>query len=427
MMRHRAFTCFVLCCVTTLAFNSAAPAQHINGAGIATAGTRPTDTVEIANQPVERRAPNGKEQHPAFPGQTRAPAVITKTPLDIRVIASGLRFPWALAFLPDRNMLITEKPGAMRIVTPDGKIGDPIKGVPAIFFRQDAGLMDVTLDPDFAKNRMIYVAYVERRGNENGGIIAKARLSDDGRSLENLTTIYTHPTMRDAAHYGARLLFNKDGTLFVTFGERFDSPTREQAQDLNSSMGKIIRINTDGTPAKGNPFEHTAGALAEIWSYGHRNPQGLTFNPINGELWSSEHGAQGGDEINIILPGKNYGWPIIGYGMNYDGSQIGDGSAKKDGMEQPVYYWDPAIAPSGCTFYTGDLIPEWKNNLFVAGLVGEHVARLVLGSDGHKVIGEERLLLEQHQRMRDIQQGPDGALWVVTDEWNGRLIRIAAR
>jgi glucose/arabinose dehydrogenase len=221
------------------------------------------------------------------------------------------------------------------------------------------------------------------------------------------------------------LLFDGDGTLFATIGERYFSPTREQAQDLNSLMGKIVRINTDGTAAKGNPFEGKAGAMGEIWTYGHRNPQGMAFNPVSGELWSTEHGPQGGDELNVILPGKNYGWPVIVYGIDYDGSLINGGLTAKAGMEQPIYYWDPAIAPSGCTFYTGGLVPEWKNNLFIAALVGQHVVRLVL--DGHKVVGEERLLLDQHQRMRDIQQGPDGALWVVTDEWDGRLIRIAAR
>jgi glucose/arabinose dehydrogenase len=413
-----------LIAAASLVTTSVVVGQHINGAGVATAGTRPADAQVIVNQPVEHRRAWGVGQHPAFPAQTRAPAVETKTPLEIRVIASGLRFPWALAFLPDGNILITEKPGAMRIVTPDGKVGDPIAGVPTVLFQQDAGLMDVTLDPHFVDNRMIYFAYVEPRGDDNGGIIAKARLSDDAKRLENVTTIYTHPTMPRTAHYGSRLLFNNDGTLFVTFGERYFSPAREQAQDLNSSMGKIIRINTDGTAAKGNPFEHTPGALPEIWSYGHRNPQGLAFNPVSGELWSSEHGAQGGDEINIILPGKNYGWPIVGYGTNYDGTSIGDGTAHHEGIEEPVYYWDPAIAPSGCTFYTGDLIPEWKNNLFVAGLAGQHVARLVI--DGHKIVGEERLLLDQHQRMRDVQQGPDGALWVISDDGDGRLIRISA-
>ena len=424
-MNNRRLIASITLVIATTMSGAAVLAQHINGAGVVTAGTRPADETVPTGASVEHRRPWGGDQQPAFAGQTRAPGVITRTPLDVQIIASRLLFPWGLAFLPDGNILVTEKPGGMRIITPQGKLGDRVRNIPPVVYQQDAGLMDVVLDPHFADNRTIYFAYVEARGADNGGVIAKARLSDDNRALENITRLYTHPTMHDFAHYGCRLLFDSQGYLLATFGERYDSPTREQAQDLNSPMGKILRLTTDGKPAPGNPFEHTPGALPEIWSYGHRNPQGLAFHPITGELWSTEHGAQGGDEVNIIQPGKNYGWPVIGYGTNYDGSPIGDGTAHHEGMEEPVYYWDPAIAPSGCCFYTGDAIPEWKNNLFVAGLAGQHVARLVL--DGHKVIGEERLLLDQHQRMRDIQQGPDGALWVITDEGNGHLIRIGAK
>jgi aldose sugar dehydrogenase len=286
---------------------------------------------------------------------------------------------------------------------------------------------------------------------DSGIVVAKARLADDESELQNVTTIFrVEPSVPQPAHYGSRLLFSKEGYLYVSLGERFFYPTRGEAQSLFSYMGKILRITTDGKPAPGNPFEGDQDRedhpLAEIWSYGHRNPQGLAVNPVTGELWESEHGPQGGDEINIIQPGKNYGWPVIAYGTNYDQSKIngslltedgfwpggkptlksnGGGLTVMNGMEQPAYYWDPTIAPSGMTFYSGKLIPEWKNNLFVAALAGKHLARIIL--EGNRVIGEERLLLDQHQRVRDVREGSDGALWVITDEADGRLIRIAPK
>ena len=374
------------------------PGQNRNGAGFRVAGTRPSDVKAIIGQPLG----------------TRAFALTTKTPMGIQVIAHGLRNPWALAFLPSGQIFVTEKPGAMRIVTRAGTISDPIEGVPQVASGGDAGLLDVILDPGFYSNRLLYFTYVEPRDGGRGVAVAKARLSEDLKRLENLKVlIHVEPAVEPTAHYGSRMLFDKQGKILVTMGERFFDPMRGQAQNLNSLMGKILRINTDGTPAPDNPFAHTPGALPEIWSYGMRNPQGMTFHPQTGELWELEPGPRGGDEVNVIQPGKNYGWPITSYGTD------------NPGMEQPIYYWDPAIAPSGATFYSGSLIPEWKNNLFVAGLAGEHLVRLVL--KGHTVIGEERLLLDQHQRMRDVQQGPDGALWVVTDNIDGRLLRIAPK
>jgi aldose sugar dehydrogenase len=417
-----------LTCVALLSVSSHASAQQRkNAGGMVVAGRRPPDVPPVIGQPLETREPLGKGQKPAFAGQTRAVAVATKTPLRIEVVAQGLRNPWSLAFLPDGKMLVNEKPGVMRIVTRDGKIGDPIEGVPKVVFGGDAGLLDVALDPSFVANRLLYFTYVEPRENGGNGVaVAKARLSDDLKRLEDLAVILrVEPAVRGVAHYGSRLLFDKEGKLFVSLSERMFNPYRDQAQKLDSRHGKILRINTDGTPATGNPFAKTPGALPEIWSFGQRNPQGLTFHPQTGELWDTEHGPQAGDEVNVILPGKNYGWPVIAYGTEYDGRLINDGQTAKEGMEQPVYYWDPAIAPSGATFYSGELIPEWKNNLFVAALAGQHVSRLVL--DGHRVVGEERMLLDQRQRMRDVRQGPDGALWVVTDDRNGRLIRIAPR
>lgn len=442
--------------------------QRTNGVGLRVLGTRPPDAVPVEGKPLETREPIGVGQKPAFAGQTRAVAVITKTPLDVKVVASGLNQPWSFAFLPQGKILVLEKPGAMRIVDmASGKIEREVMGVPQVKYGGDAGLLDVALDPDFATNRMLYFTYVEPRGpmysvaghdgpmgpqQDSGIVVAKAKLANNNAFLQQVTPIlHVNPSLPQTAHYGSRLLFDKNGFLYVSLGERFFYPTRGEAQSLFSYMGKILRITTDGKPAAGNPFEKDQQLedhpLPEIWSYGQRNPQGLAINPVTGDLWDSEHGPQGGDEINLIQPGKNYGWPVIAYGGNYDGTKI-DGSLEREqgslneesgsklklnagsltampGMEQPAYYWDPTIAPSGITFYSGKQIPEWKNNLFVAALAGQHVSRLVM--NGNKVVGEERLLLDQHQRMRDVKEGPDGALWVCTDDADGRLIRIAAR
>jgi glucose/arabinose dehydrogenase len=374
--------------------------------------------------PIETRDIVGPGQVPAFPEQTRAPSVETKTPIKVEVVAHGLNHPWALVFMPNRKILLTEKPGTLRVITTDGKVGSPIEGVPEVFVGADAGLLDVVLDPAFAKNRMIYLSYVEKREVGNGVAVAKAHLSTDESKLDGPTTIlHVQPAVDNVNHYGSRLLFDKHGYLFVTLGERFSDPTRAAAESLASHMGKILRITTDGAAAPGNPFEHTAGALPEIWSYGNRNPQGLFFNPITGDLWETEHGPLGGDELNLIKPGLNYGWPIIAYGLNYDKTPVGSGKQVMEGMQQPLYYWNPSVAASASTFYTASLIPEWKNNLFVTTLAGQHVSRLVL--KGNRVIGEEALLVDQKQRMRAIQQGPDGALWVITDNEDGRLIRLA--
>jgi aldose sugar dehydrogenase len=439
-----------------------AAAQRANGVGIQVLGTRPPDTPPVGGQPLETRPPIGVGQKPAFEGQTRAVAVITKTPYDQKVVVQGLNQPWGMAFLPDGKILITEKPGTMRIVDMrTGKLEREVMGVPQVKYGGDAGLLDVVLDPDFVHNRVIYFTYIEPRGapftvgsmpfpqQDNGLNVAKAKLAPDNGFLQNFTIILrVEPSIPQTAHYGSRLLFDKNGYLFVSTSERFFYPTRGEAQSQFSLLGKILRITTDGKPAPGNPFSDLPWRedlpRAEIWSWGHRNPQGLAINTVSGDLWDSEHGPQGGDEINLIEAGKNYGWPVIAYGGNYDGTKI-DGTLEAqnggrplasaalnagsltamDGMEQPRYYWDPTIAPSGMTFYDGKLILEWKDNLFVAALAGQHVSRLVMKDN--KVIGEERLLLDQHQRMRDVQEGPDGALWVITDDAEGRLIRIAPK
>lgn len=427
-MKHKTWTLLLLtvlilpaCCQ-----GDGKPGGRKNGVGESGTGLRPPDEAPVIGEMLETRDPVVEGQASAFPGQTRAVAVATKTALDIQVVARGLRHPWAMAFLANGRVLVTEKPGAMRIVAPDGQVSEPITGVPAVAFGGDGGLLDVVLDPAFEANRMIYFTYAEPREGGSGVAVAKARLSDDERALENMTVILrVQPTIQIMGHYGSRLLFDKEGKLFVTLGERYFSPVREEAQFLNSQMGKILRINTDGTPAAKNPFIGTAGALPEIWSYGHRNPQGITVHPTTGEIWSVEHGPRGGDEVNIIQPGKNYGWPSIAYGTEYNETPVNGGLTALKGMEQPVYYWDPSVAPTGATFYDGALIPEWKGNLFVAAHIGQHIARLVL--DGHRVVGEERLLLGQYQDMRAVSQGLDGALWVVTDNPDGRLIRIVPK
>jgi glucose/arabinose dehydrogenase len=401
-------------------------AGRMPGAGTFILGGRPPDGEPVPGKPLETRDPVGKGQQPAFAGQTRAPAVVTRTPVDATVVTRGLDRPWALAFLPNGHMLITEKPGKMRILTADGKAGPPIANVPAVHFRSDGGLLDLVIDPQFAKNRRVYFAYTEPREGGQGLTLGGAKLSKDETALEDVRVLLRiEPTHRSVSHFGCRLLFDKQGKLFMTSGERMDPILRVQAQDLDSRLGKLLRLNTDGSAAPGNPFEKTAGALPDIWTYGHRNSQGLAYHPVTRELWSIEHGQAGGDELNVILPGRNYGWPLMAYGTENDRSPINGGLTQAPDMEQPKYYWDPAIGPTSMAFYTGKLIPEWRGNLFVAAHMGQHVARLVL--EGQRVVGEERLLLDQHQMMRWVGQGPDGALWVLTDDADGRLIRLAAR
>jgi glucose/arabinose dehydrogenase len=373
--------------------------------------------------PVETASKVAPNQTPAFEGQTRVGSVKTTAAIKVSVITSGLSYPWGLAFLPDGRMLVSEKPGRIRMVTGTGTIGSPITGVPAVSYAGESGLLSIALDPDFATSRLVFWTFTEA---VTGGVtmsVAKGKLSADETAFENVQVIYraTPAYSGTTNHKGSNLLFDSQGRLYVSFGEHSADDIRVQAQSLGATIGKIIRINKDGTAAAGNPFAGTAGARPEIWSLGHRNPQGLAFNPVTGDLWESEHGPQGGDEINLIKAGGNYGWPTIAYGLEYSGAKVGNGT-QQAGMEQPVYYWDPSIAPSGITFYTGNLIPEWKNNLFVASLRGMHMVRLVISNN--KVVGEERLLSDQGQRFRKVVQGPDGALYAITDMAQGRIYRI---
>ncbi|GGC82720.1 PQQ-dependent sugar dehydrogenase [Chelatococcus reniformis] len=354
----------------------------------------------------------------AAPGKAERSA---KATFVVETVARGLDTPWGLAFLPDGRFLVSERDGRLRTVAQDGRVSPAISGVPSVAAAGQGGLLDVVLDPQFADNRLLYISYAEPRdGRSAGTSVARARLSGDAGRLENVEVIFRQqPAHTGGNHFGSRLVFGRDGTLFVTLGERFD--LRAGAQDLSTTLGKIVRIRTDGSTPPDNPFVDRPGADPTIWSYGHRNVQGAAINPASGELWTAEHGARGGDEINIPRKGRNYGWPVISYGVNYSGSKIGEGTAKA-GMEQPVYYWDPSIAPSGMIFYTGTAFPAWRGSIFVGALAGQLVARLE--TEGDKVTREERLLTGLEERIRDVRQGPDGLIYLLTDSTEGRLLRL---
>jgi glucose/arabinose dehydrogenase len=377
-----------------------------------------------AGAPLETRPANGAAQQPAFPGQTRAPGVRTETAMTHSVVASGLEHPWGLARLPDGRWLVTERPGRLRIITAEGAVGEPVAGLPAVDARGQGGLLDVAVGPTFGADRLIYWSYVEPREGGNATSVARGRLSDDGTRVEAVQVIFRAlPVYNGDKHFGSSLAFDGAGHLFITLGERSDRPMRPQAQDLGSHMGKVIRINADGSVPRDNPFVGRDGALPEIWSLGHRNVQGVAIAP-DGAVWTMEHGTRGGDELNRPEAGRNYGWPVIAYGVEYSGAPINEGITARDGMEQPVYYWDPVIAPGGMTFYDGAMFPGWRGNLLVAGLKEKHIARLVL--ENGRVVGEERLMTDLGERIRDVAVGPDGAVWAITDEQNGKLVRLAA-
>lgn len=374
-----------------------------------------------AGTPVETKQPN-TDYKPAFAGQTRIAGVKTTTPYEGKVITSDLKKPWGITSLPDGRFLVNEKGGTMRIVTNTGAISEPIGGIPAVNSSGQGGLLGIAVDPDFATNRMVYWTFSEKTGGGNLTSVAKGKLSADEKQMENATVIYrATPAYNGNLHYGSRILIDKSGNLVFSTGERSDLETRPQAQSLNSGLGKIIRITKDGKPAEGNPF--ATQQRPEIYSYGHRNVQGLAWHPETGDLWENEFGPRGGDEVNRIQPGKNYGWPLITYGIEYAGPKISGGATQKEGLQQPVYYWDPVVSPSGMTFYSGNEIPEWKNNLFIGALSGMHIVRLVITNN--KVTGEERLLANENERFRDVTQGKDGALYAVTD--GGKLYRIGKK
>lgn len=385
----------------------------------------PTDTDSIY-PPVETEAPNANYK-PTFEGQTRINGVKTKTPYEVTVIAQGLSKPWAVTSLPDGRLLITEKEGNLRIASTAGVVGDRITGFPEVDSRSQGGLLDVAPAPDFQTSRMLYFTLAEYSINKSEGsltAVGRGKLSANESKIEDFEIIFRAiPYFNNSMHFGSRLVFDNKGNLFVSTGERSDMKTRPGAQLLDNGYGKVVYITTEGKPVAGNPFINTANALPEIYSYGHRNAQGLDIHPVTGDLWLSEMGPRGGDEINLIKAGKNYGWPTIGYGIEYNGKKVGEGITQKEGMEQPVYYWDPVLSPSGMTFYNSDVIAEWKDNLFIGGLSSKHIARIVIKDN--KVVGEERLLENEKQRFRDIGMGTDGALYAVTDE--GKLYRISKK
>ncbi len=338
----------------------------------------------------------------------------------VDTVARGLDHPWGLAILPDGRLLVTERRGRLRIVEQSGRISPPLTGVPEVFANGQGGLLDVTIDPQFATSRVIYLSFAEPGpGNTAGTAVVRATLREGG--LDSVHVIYRQePKVTGGGHFGSRVVFGRDGTLFITQGDRFSH--RERAQDLTSGLGKVVRINTDGTIPRNNPFVGRNDARPEIWSSGHRNVQAAALHPETGQLWTIEHGAAGGDELNHPEAGKNYGWPIITYGRDYSGRKIGEGT-EKEGMEQPVYYWDPVIAPSGMTFYTGDAFPGWNGSILVGGLASSVLVRLVL--ENGAVAREERYLGELGERIRGVQQGANGMLYVITDSDDGKVLRVS--
>ena len=377
---------------------------------------------------LNSRPPNAVGQKPAFPGQTRAPEHKANVAFDIVTVASGLQTPWGLAFLPGGRMLVTERPGRLRVVGKDGTLSPPVAGLPALDARGQGGLLDVVLDPRYASNRLVYLSFAElgEKGMNHTAVLRGKFVDGPTPKLENVQVIFRQaPSLDSTLHFGCRLVFARDGKLFIAMGDRSIPEGRMQAQRMDGLLGKIVRLNPDGSIPKDNPFVGRQGVRPEIWSLGHRNIQSAVLHPRTGELWEVEHGTRGGDEINIARKGKDYGWPTIAYGIEYKGGPITGGITAKEGMEQPLYYWDPVIAPSGMTFYTGNLFPAWKGSLFIGGLGTTCLVRLTL--DGDKVVGEERLLTDlqpKRERIRDVRQGPDGALYLLTDNALGRILKL---
>lgn len=398
-----------------------------------TTGEQPSDvandtTLEPTQEcdPLETRAANAPNQSPAFEGQTRACEASSDVAFDVEVLTSDLVHPWAVEPLPGGDLLVTERPGRMRVVSASGQVGPSIEGLPEVDARGQGGLLDVALSPDFASDRTVFWSYAEPRDGGNGTAVARGTLSQDNRRLDDVRVIFRAlPTYDGGAHFGSRLAFDPDGTLYITTGDRSDRQMREHAQRLDGHMGKVMRINADGSVPDDNPFVGQEDAQPEIWARGFRNVQAMALDP-EGRLWTIEHGPRGGDELNLVEAGENYGWPVQSYGIEYSGDPLSGGaSTNPDGYRQPVYYWDPVIAPSGAQWYTGSLFPDWQGSLFVGALRDQRLVRLVVEDD--RVVGEEHLLTERGQRVRDVRQGPDGALYIVTDQENGELWRLVPR
>ncbi|MGA0607722.1 PQQ-dependent sugar dehydrogenase [Phenylobacterium sp. VNQ135] len=408
--------------------SAAAAALVLAACGQPTSAQQPA--ANPGGSPVQTKPANAPGQQPAFPGQTRAPEAKSNVAYQVSDYVTGLQKPWGLAFLPNGGLLITEKPGRLRVFE-GGKLSEPVAGLPSgLDPRDQGGLLGVALDPAYGKNGLVYLSYAEvHPDGKTNTAVARGRLvsaTSQPPRLENVQVIWRQkPSWDSTKHYGSRLVFARDGTLFVTTGERSVTSGRMQAQNLQMALGKIIRINADGSIPRDNPFVDRKDALPEIYAYGIRNSQAAALHPRTGELWEVEHGTRGGDELNIIRKGRDYGWPTIAYGVEYAGGPITGGITQKQGMEQPLYYWDPVIAPSGMAFYDAALFPAWKGSLFVGGLADKRLTRLVL--DGDKVVGEERLLAEVGERLRDVIVGPDGALYVATDSDNGRVLKVTPK
>ena len=393
-----------------------------NGGSDAAAGEASGSTADC--QPLETRDPNAPSQEPAFEGQTRACEDETNVSFEVQVVTDGLEHPWAVEPLPGGDFLVTERPGRLRLVTSGGEVSDPLGGLPEVDAGGQGGLLDVALSPDFETDRMIFWSFSEPRDRGNATSVARGTLSEDRTRIEGVEVIFrSQPSYNGELHFGSRLAFGPDGMLFITIGERSDTPMRMNAQRLDNHLGKTIRIRPDGSVPDDNPFVGQEDAQPEIWTLGHRNAQAAAFD-ADGNYWQVEHGTRGGDELNLIQRGNNYGWPVVAYGIEYAGSPIGGSETQRpDGdYTQPVYYWDPVIAPSGAQFYSGDRFPAWQGSLFVGALRDMRLVRLTI-EDG-RVTGEEHLFLDRNQRIRDVRQGPDGALYVVTDQSDGELWRI---
>jgi aldose sugar dehydrogenase len=379
----------------------------------------------IEGEPVEKRLPEKSDDKPVFPEQTRAPYHAT-APYKITTLIDNLPAPWSLAFLPDGKILLTERlPGSIRILDKNGGLSEPVAGVRELASpaAKDIGVLDVVLDPKFTTNHRIFFSFYDfgfydsSAGTNSNTYLARATLDEAKVALRDAKVIFRAqpaiPSKRLGGKTGGRIAIAPDGTLFMPVGDRSDSPPWMVAQQLDNDLGKIIHITADGAPAPDNPFLDKPGVLPEIWAYGTRSQEGLAFDPKTGLLWETEHGPRGGDELNIIGKGRNYGWPVITHGIDYPGNAIGEGITHKEGMEEPVYYWDPVIAPSGLAFYTGTLFPQWQGSIFVGGLAGKVLDRLTLRNN--KVVAEEPLLTELNARIRDVRVGPDGAVYVLTD------------
>ena len=379
--------------------------------------------------PVDPRPANGATQRPAFPGQTDAPERKLNVNFDVVTVADNINTGWSVAFLPNGKMLVTQRGGQLLVLGADGSRVE-VTGLPPVDARGQGGLLDVALDPDFATNSTLYWSFAEpQEGGTNNTAVARGRLVEGASPrVEDVRVIYHQvPAMASRAHFGSRLVFARDKTLLVTQGDRSFTPGRMIAQNKDVLVGKFVRINRDGSIPSDNPFVNQQGVRAEIWSIGHRNAQAAALHPSTGELWAIEHGTRGGDELNIARKGRDYGWPTIAYGIEYQGGPITGNITAQEGMEQPVYYWDPVIGPSGMAFYTADLFPAWKGSLFVGGHATYDLVRLSL--DGERVVGEERLLKDVQPRphVRDVRQGPDGALYVLTDSTSGKLLKLVPR